>query len=71
MTKSEILIELYGTTNHVDLAIPQVWVDKIRDLGVDPRFFVWSYRENKNFGEPLNLLEQYALHLIEKSEKFT
>jgi hypothetical protein len=71
MRKSEILIELYGNTDKVDLAIPQIWADKMRELGVNPEFFVWSYKEDRIFGKPLNLLEQYALHVIEKSKKLT
>lgn len=42
----------------VDTAIPQPWADKMRDHGINPGWYVWSYQENRVFGEPIHLLEK-------------
>jgi len=64
MNKSEMINtlkengKLKGAT---DTAIPLEWANKVRELGIDPTWYVWNYGINK-FGAPLNLAELYILH---------
>jgi hypothetical protein len=70
MTKGELMeIVFEGDSNGVDTAVPQSWSDKIRELGIDPAPFVWSYKKNKIWGEPVNLLEEYAKIIIRKTSE--
>lgn len=70
MTKAELMHLVFnGNTNAVDTALPQTWFNKVNELGINPAFFVWSYQENKVFGSPVNLLEEYAKQIIAKAEK--
>lgn len=70
MTKGELMHLVFnGNTNGVDTAVPQTWFNKVQELGIDPAFFVWSYQENKVFGSPVNLLEEYAKQIIAEVEK--
>lgn len=39
---------------NVDTAIPQSWFDEVEALGINPRGFVWSYKD-KSFGEPIKV----------------
>ncbi len=43
---------------NVDSAIPKAWADKMREHGVNPVWYVWSYQDNHAFGEPVHLLEK-------------
>ena len=60
---------------HVDSAIPLPWADKMRDLGIQPKYICWSYNESKIFGEPVDLaakfLERFTRqpHLLVNAEQ--
>ena len=41
----------------VDFAIPKQWEDQMRELRVNPSYYVWSYKDNSH-GEPINLAEK-------------
>ena len=49
---------------NIDTAYPLAWADKMRELGVNPKNFVWSYNENRISGAPVDLaalfLERYS-----------
>jgi hypothetical protein len=60
-TKGDMLKEierLEGKSLTIDFAYPVEFQHELNRLGIDNRFFVWSY-EDSNFGKPLNLLERY------------
>ena len=62
MNKRE-LVELLLTKedqNKIDYAYPQQWADKMRELGVQPEWFVWSYINDAFSGAPLNLAEMFC-----------
>ena len=50
----------------VDFARPQLWSDAMRELGVNPIGFVWSYQEKRISGAPMNLHNR----LLEEIRKF-
>lgn len=43
-------------TTNMDFAKPQEWSDRLRSEGINPAGFIWSYKNQKSFGEP------FALH---------
>ena len=45
--------------NKVDIAIPEPWAEKARNVGVNTDYYVWSYIKNITFGEPVNLAELF------------
>lgn len=70
MTKGDLIQIVFGeNAKHVDVAVNSIWAEKVRELGVNPEFFVWSYIDNNINGKPVNLLEKYALLIIEETEK--
>lgn len=72
MNKGDLIQIVFGKdAGKIDVALPQPWFDKAKELRVNPEFFVWSYIEDKIYGEPVNLLERYALLIIEEAEKIT
>jgi len=44
---------------NVDTAIPLDWANAMRDRGIQPFYYVWSYNENRIHGAPLNLCERF------------
>ena len=52
------IMKFADTYNGVDSAIPQPWAGKMRDYGINPTWYAWSYQENHVFGEPVHLLEK-------------
>ena len=44
---------------NIDSAYPQPWADKMREMGVDPRYFVWSYNESRISGAPVDLAKMF------------
>ena len=76
MNKGDLmkLIFTEDELKNVDSAIPQPWADKMREMGVQPRYFAWSYNENRIGGAPVDLaaafLERFneMPHLLDKAE---
>ncbi len=69
MTITELLNEAYPPefVNKIDFALPLDWVNKVKELGINPvGKFVWSYNESL-MGRPLCLTE--ALFKIMKKER--
>lgn len=58
LDKTEMAKDL-GIYGKVDFALPQDWFDKVSDLGINPRNYVWSYVED-SMGEPLNILQKWV-----------
>ena len=59
MTKGE-LCELVFDTDDFDVALPQDWVNEMKNLypDFDPYYWVWDYtEEGDHFGRPRHLLE--------------
>lgn len=71
MTKTDIVIQVFGDDKGIDLALPQPWFNKAKELRINPEFFVWSYKRDKIYGEPVNILEEYAKIIIKETEKIT
>jgi hypothetical protein len=61
MTKQEIaeLVFTKDQLRNIDFAIPMEWADKMRDMGVQPFWYVWSYNEHRISGAPVNLAEKF------------
>jgi len=61
MNKGELmkLVFTKEELNSIDTAYPQPWADKMREMGVQPRMFVWSYLEHRISGAPVNLAEKF------------
>jgi hypothetical protein len=63
MNKGDLIIEIFGeeAIGRVDTAIPLSWSERVRELGIDTNWFVWSYvgKNARIHGEPINLLEAY------------
>lgn len=68
MTKKELaeLILSPEELRFIDYALPQEYVDRTRDYNVpDVRYWsVWSYIDNRIFGQPLNLAELFIERCI-------
>lgn len=72
MTKGQLAEIIFdGDLSNIDFGIPKTWSDKIRELGIDPAPFVWSYKEDKLIGKPVNLYQEYAKIIIKKSVKIS
>lgn len=62
MNKGEIMKLVFTEkelNGNIDTAIPQPWADKMREMGVQPFWYVWSYLENRISGAPVNLAEKF------------
>lgn len=49
----------------IDTAIPLEWANRMREQGINPAWFAWSYEKVSAWGEPMHLLEAYNQHLLE------
>ena len=59
------MLEGVGALEHgkYDTALPKEWVDLVSGLGIEVRnSFVWSYREERIFGKPVNICELFVEH---------
>jgi hypothetical protein len=61
MNKGELMKLLFTEKerNNIDTAIPHEWSVKVRELGINPWNFVWSYNENRIGGEVVHLGDEY------------
>jgi hypothetical protein len=50
-----------------DVAYPQPWADKVRQLGLNPEYIVWCYAEDRVFGKPIDLAHRF----LQKYQKIT
>jgi len=44
---------------NIDSAIPLEWSNKMRELGVNPWWYVWSYNENRIGGAPVDMAAKF------------
>ena len=52
-----------------DTALPQQWVDKMDELGVDARAsFVWDYSVDRVYGKPLNVCALFVEHFGQQTK---
>ena len=61
MNKGDLIEMLFTKEerNKIDTAYPQEWADKMRMMGVQPRWFCWSYNDPTPYGGPINLAERF------------
>lgn len=77
MNKGDLMKLLFTKEElrNIDTAYPQPWADKMREMGVDPRYFVWSYNEHRISGAPVDLAKMFLErfnklpHLLETADQ--
>lgn len=61
MTKGQLMGIVFSDAerNSIDTALPQNFFNKLHMLNIDNFPYVWSYVDQKLFGEPVNIYEKH------------
>lgn len=57
MTKEQLIKYIDPERRHIDVAVPVDWAMRMREEGIDPSYYAWSYEHDKINGRPVNLME--------------
>lgn len=70
MTKGDLmkLVFTEEELRNVDSAIPLEWADRMREMGLQPKYICWSYNVNRIFGAPIDLAAAFLEKLTRKPE---
>lgn len=61
------LMELTNNNEKCDSALPSGFVSVIRQLDLQPIWYVWTYQNSGAFGRPINLTESF-FSLLDKTK---